>query len=81
MSEKIMVRIAEVRTWGELSEYLDRMTEDVKIELAGAEQSLQEARSEGDDIKSGWRYREVQEYKAKLAAFDSIRATIFKAMG
>lgn len=81
MSEKIMARIAEVRTWGELAEYLDRMTADTKTELAEAEQSLQEARSEGEDIKSSWRYREVQEYKAKLVAFDSIRATILKVMG
>jgi hypothetical protein len=82
MQEKIAVRIAEVNAWGDLAGYLDRMTSDAQRALESNQQCLKEKFPDGGEgIKDSWEYSEIKDYQAKLTAYDSIRATILKAMG
>lgn len=82
MKEKIAVRIEEVKTWGELVESLNRMEDVARSDMERYAAELKEEYPKGGkETESDWRYREIQTIKTRLAAYESIRTVILKAMG
>lgn len=82
MKEKIAQRIEEVKVWGELCERLGWMEDGVREEIEAYESCLETQYPDGGEaVKDTWEYKSIQIGKMKLAAYESIRAVILKAMG
>ncbi len=82
MKEKIALRIAEVEAWGTLAENLESLESMVRRDMEDYTACIKEKYPDGGEgVKSCWEYTRLQDCKVKLAAYESIRATIFKVMG
>ncbi len=80
MKEKIALRIAEVEAWGDLAVCLDNMEDAQRRDLEEYTALLNEEYPDGgEDMKGNWRYANIKQCKAKIAAYESIRATILRA--
>lgn len=82
MKEKINVRIAEVRLWGELADSLESIENSARADVNQLTEELKERYPDGgEEVKRSWQYDDLQKLQAKLKAVESVRTVILKAMG
>lgn len=82
MKEKINVRIAEVRLWGDLADSLESIENSTRSDANQLTEELKERYPDGgEEAKRSWQYDDLQKLQAKLKAIESVRAIILKAMG
>lgn len=82
MKEKINVRIAEVKIWGDLADSLEAMENATRSDANQLAEELKERYPDGgEEAQRSWQYDDLQKLNAKLKAIEGVRTVILKAMG